>query len=101
MKNQFEYKGIYFSEGTPIKLADELIRLRESKTRIVLDYGDVKTGRSWGEIYGITGRIGKSTGTKPILLLIYNSNSFGGGGLLTDCILTVKESKGKRLIYSH
>jgi hypothetical protein len=101
MKNEFEYKGIFFSEGTPIKLADELIRLKESKTRIILDYGDVKTGKSWEEVYGISGRIGKSTGTKPILLLIYNSNSLGGCGLLTDCILTIKESKGKRLIYIH
>lgn len=100
MRNQFEYKGIYFSEGTPIKLADELIRLKENRTRIILDYGDVKTGKSWGDVHDITGRIGKSIGTEPILLLIYNSRSFGGDGLLTDCILTIKESKGKKLIYS-
>jgi hypothetical protein len=101
MKNTFEYKGVYFSEGTPLKLADKLLELKESKERVVFDFGDPQTGKSWNEVYDISGRIGKSTGTKPILLLIHNSRSMGGGALMTDKVLTIKTSRGKTLIYKH
>ena len=100
MKNTFEHKGIYFYEGTPIEVCDTLIKAKESKTRVVLDYGDIKTKQSWGDVYDITGYIGRSTGTKPMLLLIHNSRSTGGGSILTDCILSIKESKGKRVLYT-
>lgn len=101
MKNEFEHKGFYFNEGTPIRLADKLIELHKSRERIVFDYGDIKTNKSWGEVYDISGRVGKSTGTKPILILVHNTRCLGGGAISTDCILSIKLSKGKKLIYSH
>lgn len=100
MANTFKHKGIYFYEGTPIKLCDKLIELRDSKERVVFDYGDTETKTSWGEVYNISGRIGKTTGIKPMLILIHNARSIGGGTIMTDCVLSIKKSKGKSLIYS-
>jgi len=99
MKNQFIYKNIYFSEGTPIDLCDTLISLYEKKTRIIIDYGNITTKESWNEKYDITGRICKSTGVNPILILVHNTRSLGGGSIMTDCILNIKNSIGKQTLY--
>jgi len=99
MKNTFEHKGVYFYEGTPIKLCDKLIELKNSKERVVFDYGDTETKTSWNEVYDISGYIGKTTGTKPILILVHNSRSLGGGSIMTDRVLTIKKSRGKEIIY--
>ena len=84
---------------TPVELCNLLNRLRDNRTRIVVDYGDVKTGKSWGEVYDITGYVGRSTGGIKIPLLIHNSRSHGGGALFDDCILSIKTSAGKRTLY--
>lgn len=91
----------YHSE-TPIQVIEVLEKCRLNNTRIVLDYGDRKTGKSWNEEYGIKGRIGRSTGTGNIKIpiLIYNSRSIGGVGILTDCIIGIKESKGGKSLYN-
>ena len=96
-----EVNGTYYHKDTPDKLISVLERCRKERTRVIFDFGDTATGRSWGESYGVSGYLGRSTGTQKILLLIYNSRSLGGGSLSTDCVLTVRESKGKRLLYSH
>jgi hypothetical protein len=101
MKNHFEYKGVFFSEGTPTELCDLLLKLKEDKTRVVFDFGDVKTNQSWGDRYDIAGRIGKSNGVKPVLILLNKVTSSGGGSILTNFILSVKESKGKKLLYQN
>jgi len=77
-----------------------LNRARENRIRIVVDYGDVKTGESWGEQYDIVGYVGRSTGRIKVPLLVFNSRSLGGGAMLDHCILTVKTSAGKRLLYT-
>lgn len=100
MTNTFQHKGIYFYEGTPIKLCDKLIELRDSRERVVFDFGDIETKTSWYEQYDISGYIGKTTGTKPMLILVHNARSLGGGIISTDCVLSIKKSKGKSLIYS-
>jgi len=88
-----------------INTSDEVIRIleiaRENNCRIVLDYGDTKTGKSWGEIHDIVGRVGRSTGTSKIPLLIYNKRCYGGGGILDHCIIGIKTSIGKCSLYSH
>lgn len=101
MENYFEYKGVYFRIGTPEKLCDILLKLKESRTRLIFDFGNIETGESWGEVYDISGYIGKSTGTKPILLLVHNSRSHGGGELSTNRVLSIKNSNGKSLLYKH
>lgn len=101
MENYFEHKGFYFKNGTPLKLADMLLTIKANKTRIVLDYGDTDTNIRWNEMYDVTGYIGQSTGSKPILLLIHNKRSVGGGVIMTNNILSIKTSIGKCLIYSN
>lgn len=98
-----EYKvvnGTSYSVNTNDKVIEVLERCRSNKTRIVVDYGDVLTKESWNEVYDVSGYVGRSSGTYKIPLLIHNSRSLGGGSILTDCILSIKESKGKRVLFS-
>ena len=97
-----EYKivnGTYYSVDTPNEVVSVLETSRIDGTRIVLDYGDTKTGISWGDVHDITGTVGRSTGDVKIPLLIYNSRSMGGGSILDHCIISIKTSKGKNSLY--
>ena len=98
-REYIKVNGTYYKKGTHKDVIDILEDCRATNTRIVLDYGDTETGRSWGEVYGITGTVGRSTGTIKIPLLIHNVRSSGGGAILTDCIIGIKTSKGKRGLY--
>ena len=98
-----EYKvvnGTSYSVNTSDKVIEVLERCRNNRTRIVVDYGDVETKESWNEVYDVSGYVGRSNGIYKVPLLIHNSRSLGGGCILTDCILSIKESKGKRVLYS-
>jgi len=79
---------------------DEIVKVLEwarmDQVRIIVDYGDVKTGKSWGEAYDIAGYVGRSTGEIKTPLLIHNKRSLGGGGLLDDCILSIKYANKKQ-----
>jgi len=101
MKEQKIVNGVSYAVDTPDRIISILETAYQQHTRLVLDYGDTETGKSWEEQYDITGYIGRSTGTVPIPLLVYNSRSYGGGGILTDCIVAIRASKGKGLMYSH
>ena len=82
---------------------DEVIRILEhcrmNNIRVVLDYGDTKTGKSWNDRYGITGRVGRSSGQIKVPILLHNKRSHGGGEILTHCIIGIKRSKGKDTLY--
>lgn len=82
--------GTSYHDETPDLLVRVLEDLRESRARITLDYGDVKTGKSWDDVYDISGRIGRSTGLTKIPLLVHNARSMGGGGILDHCILSIR-----------
>jgi len=90
---------VEFHEETPEEVKTILLNELHSNNRIRLFFGDNKTGQVWYEEYDIMGYIGKSTGTKPCLLLINNKNSTGGGAILTHCI--VKITKNGRTLYQH
>lgn len=97
MKN---LNGTYYHDETPDDLIQILETLRQNRTRVKIDYGDTKTGKSWGEVNDICGRIGRSTGTQKIPLLVYNRRSLGGGALLDHCILSIQETaKPHRILY--
>lgn len=92
--------GTFYHVETPDKVIDVLENVRYKGTRILLHWGDVATGKYWGDIYDITGTIGRSTGTAKIPLLIHNRRSMGGGAILTHCILRIKETgKNGRVLY--
>lgn len=102
MINPQDYKevnGTFYKKETPDDLIIVLESARINGTRIILDYGDIKTKKSWGEVYDISGYIGRSTGLIKIPILLNNSRSHGGGGILDNRILSVKTSKGKNLLY--
>jgi hypothetical protein len=97
-----EYKvvnGTHYHINTPDNLIEILERCRANSTRLLFDFGNTETKVSWGEIYGISGRIGRSTGTQKIPLLIHSARSTGGSAFPNDCILSVRESKTKKLLY--
>lgn len=102
LKGKYVIDGFVFSDKTPQIVANKLIELINTKKRIVLDYGDIETKVSWNEVYDITGYVGYSKGNYDLKypILVYNRRSYGGGSILTDCILSIKESRGKRVLLS-
>ena len=87
----------WYHAGTDPKVIEELGRAHNSRVRIWL--GDKETGKDWLEENDVTGTIGRSMGPIRIPLLIANSRSLGGGGILTDCI--VRLAVDGREVYRH
>ena len=100
MKDYKEVNGTSYNATTSKKVIDVLERCKDNKVRVVLDYGDVLTGESWGETNDITGTIGRSSGSIKIPILVHNSRSTGGGGILDHCIIGIKTSIGKVPLYT-
>jgi hypothetical protein len=100
MKVLTDKNGIYYYPNTPDSLIRVLYGCLTERNSIRVYYGDVETGKCWNEEHDVRGRIGKSTGTKPILLLCH-VRAYGGGALLTDCILKIVDIKTKRVLYQH
>jgi hypothetical protein len=101
MEIRKEINGTFYSVNTPIDVIEILESSRLNKTRIFLEYGDTKTGKGWGDVYDVTGHVGRSTGVTKIPLLIHNQRSHGGGAILDHCIVSIVTAKGKRSLYSH
>lgn len=103
LKDKFVIDGFVFSNGTPLNTANKLIELMKTKERVTLDYGYLDTKKSWNEIYDISGRVGYSSGSHGLKypLLVHNKRSLGGGLIITNHILSIKLSKGKKLIFEH
>jgi hypothetical protein len=99
--------GTYYGGKTPAAVVEILELYRNpgpanrpvDKVRLVLEYGDPETGKSWGDTE--TGYIGRSTGTQPIPLVIPNSASTGGDGVLDHCIVRIRTALGKHILWSH
>jgi hypothetical protein len=98
---EVEYKGFYFKEGTPQEVMDIITSHYDSNDRLLFSYGDVDTGRDWQEVYDIEGYVGRSTGKKPIPILVYNSLSLGGPSILAHCTVRIQYAKGKKVLYEH
>jgi hypothetical protein len=90
-----------FHETTGKQVQNILEQARESRSRLRIWYGDVKTGQAWDEEHDVVCYIGRSTGEKPIPLSIYNERSLGGGGILDHCIIRIDRIKDRRTLYIH
>ena len=103
MEEKKEYLGLWFTEDTPEAVMQWTARLYQNKapreSRYRFFYGDIKTGRIWHESYDVIGYLGKSTGTRPILLLVNNARSLGGGALSTHSILRIDDIRTGRTLY--
>ena len=99
MKQYKEVNGTSYNTETPNQLIEVLEAARKNKTRVIIDYGNTTTKQSWNETFDTTGYISRSTGRIKVPILIHNIRSTGGGSILDNCILSVKESKGKKVLY--
>lgn len=97
MKKEIEVNGTWFYEKTN-PLVIQAILNNIHKNRVRLWYG--KNGKSWNEENDICGYIGRTTG-KHFPILVNNSRSYGGGIILTDCIVKMIDTKTGRTLYKH
>ena len=93
--------GTHYHKDTPNHLVEILESIKEKRQRVCFFFGDTKTGQDWKETYGTTGRIGQSTGSKSIPLVVYNARSLGGPALLDHCIVKITLSRGGKVLYQH
>lgn len=93
-------KPTCFHNETTARVRELLDRLYIEGKRIRIFYGDRKTGTTWLEEHDIIGRLGRSTGTHPIMILIKNSRSLGGVGILDHCIVGIKDVENHAWLYT-
>ncbi len=102
--NEIEYQrlenGTCYHKETSQEIINILENARLNKKRIRVYFGD-KNGKSWNEEYMTIGYIGRSTGEIKIPLLIHNTRSYGGGGLLDHYIVKIVNISSKRVEYVH
>lgn len=90
--------GTCYHAATPKKVIKVLEEMLKTRTKVRIFYGDAKTGQSWHEENDVVGRIGRSTGTIKIPLLVPDGES-GGSGLLDHCIIRIDTHEGT--LYQH
>lgn len=101
MEKREEQFGFWWSVNTPLKVRQVLANAYKFKYRVRVYCGDTETGQAWLEELDIIGRIGRSTGSEKIPLLIKTSRSHGGGGLLDHCIVAIQDVENKKFLYQH
>lgn len=86
--------GTHYHPLTPEKLVTILENLRQSRQRVHFHLGDPQTGVDWMEENDVEGRIGRSTGSCKIPLVIASRNSIGGSSLSTNSIVRISYTTG-------
>ena len=90
--------GTCFRKDTPEKVMVVLERLRAAGTECRIFYGNTVTGQSWLDENDMVGRIGRSTGTIKIPLIVPLGDD-GGPGLLESSIIRIDTRK--KTLYRH
>jgi len=90
-----------FNENTCDRVKTALTECYNNQCRVRIWYGDIDTGVSWLDEYDVVGTIGRSSGQAKIPLLIKNSRSMGGCGILCHCIIRIDVISSRRTIYEH
>lgn len=91
--NYIQNGQFYFTDDTDPQLMDFINKAYNNKSRVVIEYKE-----GWEDFSGYHGGnglihsmyIGKSTGIKPIPLVISRRDSIGGCGLMT-CQKSIKK----------
>lgn len=103
--NMVRYKvthdNTWYHAETPDDLIVVLEHARENKLHVRVWYGDTETGRDWMEEYNVTGRISRSTGHVQIPILLANTRSYGGPGLLDHCIVKLVCTETRQVLWVH
>lgn len=101
-------KGTSYDARTPVEVVNWLETSRERRQRIRLFYGNTETGEAWPEENDVIGYIGRSNGVVKIPIILHNSRSMGGPGVLDHCIvgigtITDQGWRGSRfrMVYRH
>lgn len=91
----------YEPETSPevIRILEGLLGKRDCRVKIT--WGDPVTGQAQFDEHHTEGYIGRSTGHKPILLLLHNSRSLGGDPVSAHNIVSIVTVKGNRTLYRH
>lgn len=94
--------GTAYHFETPYELVIQLeaLQARGWGTEVRIWQGDPETGIPWPEEYDVVGRIGRSTGSLKIPLLVPRGD-YGGPGLLDHCIVRMVRVYDNRLLYQH
>lgn len=87
------YNETWYCFDTPDVVIYILDGAMKNHERIRVFYGDTETGRDWMEIYDTIGYVTRSCGNIKIPLLIKNSRSIGGTGILDDSIVKITIDK--------
>lgn len=83
--------GTCYHAETPTKVREILeTYMGKHDVRLALHYGDVDTGDDWLDEWDMEGYINRSMGPVKSPLLIANSRSDGGGGILDACIIRIR-----------
>lgn len=90
--------GTCYHQETPDQVMRLLEKLQKERTEVKIYYGDTQTGQSWHDEFDVVGRIGRSTGSIKIPLLVPEGDC-GGPGLLDHCIIRIDSRKGT--LYQH
>lgn len=92
--------GFWFHSDTPGAVKRILKCAHKNKETLRLFYGDIMTGADWLEENDVIGKVGRSTGTLKIPLLIQD-NEIGGGSILDHCIVKIVNASTGDVLYSH
>lgn len=92
-------QDVYYHIDTHDDMVRKLRHLQHMEKRVIIHYGDPKTGKFWGDQH--IGRISNTGGSVKIPIMLYNSTSIGGAALLTHCIVAIYTTKGNHLLYKH
>lgn len=81
------------------KLISVILQYRGSNERLRFWYGDRDTGKSWNEEFEVLGRIGRSSGTFKVPLVLNNSRSCYGGSLMFSPLVRIDEVSSHRTLW--
>ncbi|MBB4844370.1 hypothetical protein HNP55_002906 [Paucibacter oligotrophus] len=90
----------YFDPATDPKAARVLERCREANAKVRLILGDTATARTWLDEHDVVGRIGRSTGTLKVPLLI-EPGADGGIAILTAYLLAIIDWESGEFLFRH
>jgi len=91
---------IAYHEETNVKVINALENARQMNYRVKIYLGDIATGKCWNEEFETFGYVHLCKGYAAYFpILVNNTRSYGGGTILDNCIIKIKESKGNHVLY--
>lgn len=90
-----------YDPNTPEQLVTILERVRLSRTRIRLFYGDAQTGRDWNEENDVEGYLARTLGPIHCPILLKTNSSTGGVIILSASIVKLAATATKQTLWQH